>query len=171
MKKIKTLVTYLEMCAQRPTQSINLPDGMQLQLKENIKIEHYREIYNAIGQQYFWVSREKLSDEELGKIIHHPNVKIYFLYDDNKPIGFFEINSKNHPRSVEISFIGLVNSAIGHGLGKILTQLAIKQAWSHKAGRIIIQTCTLDHKHALPLYQKLGFKAYNRHTAEITLSD
>ncbi|TIX52655.1 MAG: GNAT family N-acetyltransferase, partial [Mesorhizobium sp.] len=30
-------------------------------------------------------------------------------------------------------------------------------AWSHGPRRVTVQTCTLDHPAALPLYQKLGF--------------
>ena len=37
------------------------------------------------------------------------------------------------------------------------TAAAISAAWAHGPKRVTVQTCTLDHPAALPLYQKLGF--------------
>ena len=34
---------------------------------------------------------------------------------------------------------------------------AIEAAWATEPRQIVVQTCTLDHPAALPLYQKLGF--------------
>ena len=46
----------------------------------------------------------------------------------------------------------------GYFLGFSLTQLPLG-TWLDRHGprRVIVQTCTLDHPAALPLYQKLGF--------------
>jgi hypothetical protein len=35
-------------------------------------------------------------------------------------------------------------------------------AWAQPISRLTINTCTLDHPRALPLYQRLGFTAYAR---------
>ncbi len=172
MTKIKTLVTFLQMCEQKHEYPAPFPDHILLKRVKNISISQYRQIYKQIGEKYYWVSRKVISDSELKVIIHHPKVEIYILCDTRLPtdeqiIGFFEISAQNAPRSAEISFIGLVDNAIGKGLGLLLTQYAIQYAWAQNVGRILIQTCTLDHKRALPLYQKLGFSAYNRQNSEI----
>ncbi|MCJ8322428.1 MAG: GNAT family N-acetyltransferase [Rhizobiales bacterium] len=171
MATIKTLVTSLEMCQQSADLLPLLPQNVELKLIANIDISDYKALYAEIGQNYCWTSRLLITDDELLKIIHNPNVQIYQLIENDRPIGFFELSQKNMPRSVEISFIGLVDSAIGRGLGRLLAQYAIAHAWAAKPNRIIIQTCTLDHKRALPLYQKLGFKAYNRHVTEFKISN
>jgi len=60
----------------------------------------------------------------------------------------------------DISFFGLVKEAIGMGLGKYLLKTAILTAWdSRKIKKLTINTCSLDHKNALYLYQKYGFSA------------
>jgi len=43
-----------------------------------------------------------------------------------------------------------------------MVRAALTEIAALKAERIIIQTCTLDHPNALPLYQRLGFQAYDR---------
>ena len=55
----------------------------------------------------------------------------------------------------------------GLGLGKWLLSTAISAAWAHKPGKIILQTNTLDHPAALPLYQKMGFSPVATSTEEI----
>ena len=58
----------------------------------------------------------------------------------------------------DISFFGLVNEAIGIGLGIYLLQTAILTAWdSRKIKKLTVNTCSLDHKSAIYLYQKYGF--------------
>ena len=171
MAKIKTLVTYLEMLKRRQATLPALPKGFELKYINKIDIDDYLQLYSQVGGAYYWVSRLRISKDELQKVIHHSDVKIFVLYDSEVAVGFFELNAKNIPKSIEISFIGLINSAIGYGLGKILTQYAITYAWAQNPGRIIIQTCTLDHKRALPLYQELGFEAYNRHVTEFETRD
>lgn len=171
MTTVKTLVTYLEMLNRRSTSLPALPAKLEIRQVDKINVDEYINLYKQIGSAYCWTSRLLISKIELQKVIHHPNVKIFVLYEDQSPIGFFELNSKNLPRSIEISFIGLVPHVIGQGIGNLITQYAVNNAWAHNPGRIIIQTCTLDHKAALPLYQKLGFVAYNRHVAEFKKLD
>lgn len=168
---VKTLVTYLEMLKRNATSLPAFPQGVELKYIENIDVDAYIQLYKRIGSAYYWTSRLLISKPDLKNIIHHPHNKVFVLYDQQSPVGFFELNSRNAPKSVEISFVGLVPDAIGNGLGSLLAQYAIAYAWAQNPGRLIIQTCTLDHKRALPLYQQLGFTAYNRHVAEFQTID
>ena len=43
------------------------------------------------------------------------------------------------------------------GLGRWFLGAALEAAWAHEPQAVVVQTCTLDHPAALPLYQKLGF--------------
>ena len=59
----------------------------------------------------------------------------------------------------ELSYIGLTDENLGKGLGTYLFKTAILTAWDkRRILKLKVNTCTLDHKNALPLYQKLGFK-------------
>ena len=44
----------------------------------------------------------------------------------------------------------------------VLFVIACINAWLQPIERLTVNTCTLDHPRALPLYQRLGFTAYNR---------
>jgi GNAT superfamily N-acetyltransferase len=79
-----------------------------------------------------------------------------------------ELNFKLFPQ-VEIVFVGLVAAAIGQGLGSLMLQRVIDYVYTRAPSRIIIQTCTLDHPSALPLYQRYGFTPVGR--KQVTIID
>ena len=61
--------------------------------------------------------------------------------------------------------------AIGRGLGTYLLQTAVHMAWDRPGvERVTVNTNSLDHPRALPLYQKAGFVPVHRETVERTLS-
>jgi len=45
----------------------------------------------------------------------------------------------------------------GRGLGKWFLTQAVTAAWEMKPSRVTVNTNTLDHRAALPLYQRVGF--------------
>ena len=94
MATIKTLVTYLEMCQQSSHPLPLLPPDIHLKLVPNIDISDYKALYSEIGQNYCWTSRLLLTDDELSKIIHHSNVQIFHLIENDKPIGWCNANNR-----------------------------------------------------------------------------
>jgi len=86
------------------------------------------------------------------------------LYCGGGPAGYFELDFRSMPRA-EISFLGLMPEYIGSGLGTFILREAIVTAWRRGPERLIIQTCTLDHPRALPLYQRMGFTPYAQEEA------
>lgn len=150
-----------EMAAQLAANPVTWPDGLTWRKVETMALEDYRRLYDAVGRDWHWVNRRHLSDKQLAGIIHNPATAIYVLYRGLKPIGFIELNSRLFPE-IEIVFVGLVQIELGLGLGKRMVQAALEEIFRLNARRIIIQTCTLDHPRALPLYQRFGFRAYDR---------
>ena len=55
------------------------------------------------------------------------------------------------------------------GLGGWLLQSAIELAWDKGPKKLTVNTCTLDHPKALPLYQKMGFQPTRRE--DFTIDD
>ncbi len=103
------------------------------------------------------ISFELPDDEELAATIHREDRDIRVLYLDGAPAGFFDV--KPHlPEEAELAYFGMMEHATGQGLGRWFLGAAIEACWSHKPKRVTVQTCTLDHPAALPLYQKLGFQ-------------
>ena len=163
MSKHPTIVTYLAMDAPFPKSgdAVTWPPGTQFLSLDQMPLDDYRKLYDSVGRDWHWVNRRHLTDAQLAGIIHHPATQIRVLHRGPKPIGFVELNMKQFPE-VEIVFIGLVRLEIGLGLGQLMVRAAIQESIRLLAKRIIIQTCTLDHPSALPLYQKSGFQAYDQ---------
>jgi GNAT superfamily N-acetyltransferase len=133
---------------------------------EKPPLHFYRYLYDTIGRHYVWVSRRTLSDEDLAAIIHDGDVEIYVLYVNGTPTGFAELDFR-HAGRTELSFLGIIPEFIGQGLGRYLLCEAISLAWRRNPGRLIVQTCTLDHPNALRLYQRCGFTPYAQGEAEL----
>ena len=154
---IAVTVTYLEMAAP-PAYYPPLPVGRQIALlrTRNIPMHFYRYLMDRVGRKWHWVNALRLSDEELGESLASPGRDIRVLYLDGAPAGFFDL--KPHlPETVELAYFGIMEHALGQSVGRWFLGAAIDAAWSTAPDTVTVQTCTLDHPAALPLYQKLGF--------------
>jgi GNAT superfamily N-acetyltransferase len=168
--KRETTVTFLEMTAE-PHLHVPVPMGrMALIRAVRPPVSFYRYLYDAIGHGYAWVDRKRIDDEALLEIIHDEAVEIYVLYRDGWPAGYFELDFRAMPE-VELEYLGIMPEAIGQGLGRYLLAQAISTAWQRDPDRLIVQTCTLDHPKALPLYQRCGFVPYAQETKTLAAID
>lgn len=157
VQPVEVTVTFLEM-ASPPAYCPPLPYGRQIALLKtrNIPLHFYRYLQDRIGRKWHWVNVLRLSDEELSAKIHAPGRDIRVLYLDGAPAGFFDL--KPEPGGpLELAYFGMMEQAMGQGLGRWFLGAAIEAAWSHHPTVVTVQTCTLDHPAALSLYQKLGF--------------
>lgn len=170
-KKHKTIVTHLEMLAEPRLPPAPRPLGKYALMRaEKPPVHFYRYLYHEIGSHYVWVNRKRLSDEVLAAIVQHDEVEIYILYCGGVPAGFFELDFRN-PERAELSFLGVMPEHVGKGFGRFLLCEAIALAWARGPKRLIVQTCTLDHPRALPLYQRHGFTPYAQEEAELEEMD
>ena len=122
-------------------------------------VPYYRFLYGAVGNDYHWLSRRKLSDAELASVIHDPRVEMHVLHVDGSPGGFAELDRRQHEK-IELVQFGLTADFIGQGLGKWFLQWTIDKAWSYAPKRLCLRTCSLDHAAALPNYKNAGFVQY-----------
>ena len=154
---IPVTVTFLEMSAP-PAHYPPLPMGHQIALLKtrNIPLHFYRYLMDRVGRKWHWVNALRTDEAEMLEALHKPDRDIRVLYLDGAPAGFFDL--KPHlPREVELAYFGMMEHAVGQGFGRWFLGAAIEAAWSHGPEIVTVQTCTLDHPAALPLYQKLGF--------------
>ena len=71
-------------------------------------------------------------------------------------VGFYEQEFHKDKNEIELIQMGILKEY--QGLGKFLFKTAILSAWEKtNINKLTVNTCSLDHKNALPLYQKLGF--------------
>ncbi|MEQ1953634.1 GNAT family N-acetyltransferase [Mesorhizobium sp. CN2-181] len=143
---------------QPPGRYAPLPYNRQIALlrTRDIPVHYYRYLIDRVGRKWHWVNALRLSDEEMTTALAKPDRDIRVLYLDGAPAGFFDI--KPHaPGEIELAYFGMMDHATGQGLGRWFLGAAVETAWSYKPEKVIVQTCTLDHPAALPLYQKIGF--------------
>jgi GNAT superfamily N-acetyltransferase len=168
-KRVPMTVTFLEMKSKPPALPPPQPKGKIAILRaENPPVHFYRYLYNTIGEPYLWVDRRKLTDEALAAIIRHPQVELYVLYVDGCPAGMAELEFKD-AASGQVAYYGLMPEFVGRGLGYFFLYHAVSIAWSRPITSLLINTCTLDHPRALPLYQRMGFVPYSREERYIEL--
>jgi GNAT superfamily N-acetyltransferase len=155
-KPIEVTVTFLEM-ASSPTHLPPLPlnQNVALLAARDPQLHFYRYLLDRVGRRWKWERSLRLSDEVLAGELAQPGRDVRVLYLDGAPAGFFDIRPT--PEETEIAYFGLMDHAVGRGLGRWFLGAAIGAAWQTKPKKVVVQTCTLDHPAALPLYQKLGF--------------
>jgi GNAT superfamily N-acetyltransferase len=158
-KMLTAHVTYLEM-RDRPSRAIHMPTRPFLALMhaERMPVAYYRYLYEQVGKPHHWYLRRVMDDARLAEIIHAPTTKIFVLYANGSPAGYFELDTARLPETVEIAYFGLCQGFTGMGIGKWFLSEAIQSAWDEKPQTVTVHTNTLDHPAALPLYQKLGFE-------------
>jgi ribosomal protein S18 acetylase RimI-like enzyme len=161
-RRIPMTVTFLEMNARPAVLPPPSPRGKVALLKAEKPPTHfYRYLYDTIGDGYLWVDRKKLTQDALAEVIQDPLNQLFVLYTDGNPAGMAELDLRK-PDTANISYFGLMPEAIGRRLGSFFLYHTCMNAWAMPIRRLTVNTCTLDHPRALPLYQRLGFTAYAR---------
>ena len=161
-RRVPMTVTFFEMTARPSALPPPSPKGRHAILKAEMPSAHfYRYLYDTIGKDYLWVDRKKLPAAALTEIIHHPQNALYVLYVEGNPAGMAEIDFRKEG-AANIGYFGLMPEFIGKHLGYFFLYHSCLNAWARPISRLTINTCTLDHPRALPLYQRIGFNAYAR---------
>lgn len=159
--EIAAVVTYLEM-RSRPPELASLPSPFSLWTVDAPDPAEYRRLFRLVGSRWLWFSRLVMDDAELKAIIHHPEVAIFPVVDDDVgEVGLLELDFRVEGEC-EIAFMGLVPELAGQGHGRWLLSEALALAWRDGVSRVHVHTCTLDHPAALPAYRHAGFTAYKR---------
>ncbi len=166
---LQTRITYLEMDTPLGIMPpVPTKPPIALIRAENIPASYYSYLYEHVGKHHHWEDRRNLAGEALEVTVNAKEVEVSILYVEGCAAGFFELDLSQAPNAVEIKYLGLMPNYQGFGLGKWFVAAAVKAAWLHKPEKVIIETNTLDHPAALPLYQKLGFSPVGIGEAEIT---
>lgn len=137
--------------------SLQTSFSLAIMAAPDIPLPFYKFLYNEIGREHYWFLRRHMSDLELEKIVHGKSIIIKVLYCNGAPAGFAELDISALPEKTNLVYFGLMPQFIGRGLGKWFLGQIIHDLWEMKPGRIVVSTDSLDHPHALPTYQKMGF--------------
>ena len=156
VEPVDVTVYYLEMLAPSERKVPAPRDGLTVLHAQKPSVPYYRFLYDAVGKDYNWLSRRKLSDDDLATIIQDPLNEVHVLHVDGSPAGFAELD-RRQADEVELVQFGLMGAFIGQGLGMWFLQWTIDKVWSYGPKRFWLHTCTLDHPAAVPTYNKAGF--------------
>jgi len=160
--RIPTVVTFLEMLQRPPALPPPQPKGKVAFLKaETPPVPFYRYLYDQVGNKYKWVDRKKMSDAAVAEILGDPKVELFVLYVEGCPAGMAELDFRVEGLG-QLAYFGLVPDYVGRRLGYFFLYHSTLVAWSRPISKYIVNTCTLDHPRALPLYQRMGFVPYAR---------
>ena len=159
--RIAAVVTHLEMFA--PPHLPPVPPGTPYRLRHLSapRLDWYRGLYRAVGENWLWFSRLTLDDAALTKLIHDPAIQVHALDFEGRDAGMLELDARRFP-DVEISFLGVIEELIGKGAGRFLMNRALEISWARSPRRVTVHTCTLDHPRALEFYLRSGFIPYAR---------
>ena len=165
---IDVTVTFLQMDAppsHYPPQPANR--SLALFLTRSMPRHFYRYLMDRVGRKWHWVNVLRLNNDSLDARLGDPARDISVLYVEGSPAGFFELTMLAG-NTCELTFFGLMPHVSGQGLGRWFLGAAIDAAWRKQPARVVVQTCTLDHPAALPLYQKLGFRPVAQEPGTVT---
>lgn len=159
---LETTITYLRMTAFKiPASPKPANVNAALLAVDKPPLHFYRYLYYHVGIHWNWEARLRLTDRELTKLIHADTCEITALFVDGSPAGFFEVN-RARPETIDLAYFGMMTQVHGLGLGQWFLAQAIEACWSSEPKEITVNTCTLDHPAALPLYRKMGFRPYRQ---------
>ncbi|WP_118137919.1 GNAT family N-acetyltransferase [Oceanicella sp. SM1341] len=157
-------VTWLEMEARPAGPRPPVPGTVPTMLlaAENPPVRWFLSLYDGVGGDYAWTDWHDRPEGELAAFVSHPDVTIYTLMRQGWAAGFFMLDSREEG-VCDLAYFGLMPEVVGQGLGGWFLRTAIHTGWDRPGTRkMTVNTCTLDHPSALPLYQKCGFVPVRR---------
>lgn len=171
-ERVDYTVTYLEMTARPAHPRPHMPTGplAMLVAADKPPAWYFLQLYDAVGRDYEWTDQHARPSAELEAFLHHPEVTLCTLIRAGWPHGFFVMDGRARG-DCNLSYLGLVPEALGRGLGTFLLYTALHMAWDRPGTtRVTVNTNSLDHPRALPLYQKAGFEPVRRETLSLVLT-
>ncbi len=164
--EIDYVVTYLEMTAPSGHPRPSLPAGAPSALiaAKSPPNWYFLDLYRAVGHEYEWTDQFDRPAGELAAWLADDAVTLYTFLQVGWPHGFFVLDHREE-ETCNLAYFGLVPEAMGRGLGAFLLETAVHMAWDRPGTRrVTVNTNSLDHPRALPLYQKAGFVPFRRET-------
>ena len=156
---LANVVTCLEMTEKPALRPVPEMQGLALERMGAADTARFRDLFRVIGRDIMWFSRLIMAEEKLAAIIGDANVQCHALVKDGQDIGLLELDFRE-AGMCELSFFGVVPSAVGTGVGRYLMNEALERAWAQPISRLWVHTCTFDHPNALGFYQRSGFRPY-----------
>jgi GNAT superfamily N-acetyltransferase len=165
-RTVDQTITYLEMTSPdelipgRPP-----PQPLRLERVEAASADRFRSAVLRIGEPHSWTTPSGRSEDRWRERLARPDVLAWIARVDDEVAGAIELELQPQGE-VEITMFGLVPEMVGHGFGGHLLTLATQLAWEARLPddppnrRVWLHTSSLDHPHAIPNYERRGFRVF-----------
>ncbi len=156
----------LEQTTRPATPPGPLPADVRVDRALRISPEYARFLYGLVGGPWRWVDRLGWDRARWEQELTVPGTEHLVAYGDGQPLGYAHLQPQVHAAGsqVELRYFGLVETAIGRGLGRALLERAVAAAWTlperhhlPPVRRVWLHTCSLDGPSALANYRARGF--------------
>ncbi len=163
----KIFRNFLELRSLEEFKEVKKPlEGYSVELTDPKDFQLNKFFYKNIGKNYQWVDRLIWTDLDWTKYVSDEKLFTYILKDKNEIAGYFELLLDKNTKEIEIAFFGILEEYFGKKLGGYLLSEAIKNSFAMGSKRILVHTCSLDHKNALNNYLSRGMKVYKVETIQ-----
>jgi len=151
-------VSYLEMEEGPDFDWPKEPTGDILILRaKNPPARYFLSLYEAVGKDYEWTDKLICPCHEVDEFLSDSDVELFTFIKDGWTAGFYMLD-KRKKGVCDLAYFGLLPEAIGSGYGEYLLETAVKMGWESRGiKKLTVNTNSLDHPNALPLYRKIGF--------------
>jgi GNAT superfamily N-acetyltransferase len=157
VSRVAVHVTFLRMDLPPADPAPPLPEGTAVIRLGAPTVPFYRYLYATVGGSYLWWLRRAVPDEQIAGLLRSPGVSIHVLYAGGEPAGFYELDTRAWS-DVNLSYFGLMPHCVGRGIGYAFLRHAVDLVWRSNARGMTVNTCTADHRRALPTYIRAGFR-------------
>lgn len=157
-------VTYLEMTARPKGPFAPLPMNARVSLLQSVAppVRWFLHLYDGVGAAHEWTDRHNDAPETLRAYLHDANISLFTMMHNGWSGGFFMLDHRT-PGQCDLAYFGLMPEMHGRGYGKWMLGEAVRAGWAREGTRrMTINTNTLDHPRALPMYQRIGFSPVRR---------
>jgi GNAT superfamily N-acetyltransferase len=158
--KLANAVVYLEITnpsacnAPRPT-----PQGVRLERLTGKDAARFRALFCAIGERWLWAVHLPKSAEQISALLDDAKGEVFAAVSREADVGLVQLEY-DAQGNAEIVYFGLVESAVGKGIGRWLAEQVIARAFAKPVRRLWLHTCNFDHPKALRFYQAAGFRIF-----------
>tara|TARA_B100001057_G_C22749316_1_gene911108 strand:+ start:750 stop:1322 length:573 start_codon:yes stop_codon:yes gene_type:complete len=153
-------VSFLEKNLPFHSASKDIDNSFAYKIKKP-KAKHFFKLYNLVGYDYEWNDMYNVRNSEIEKMLKNLSIDFYLFFKNLKLLGFFILDFRKE-KVCNLMYFGLLPDCIGLGYGNQMLKTALKKSSNKKFKKITVNTNTLDHPNALPLYRKMGFKVVKK---------
>jgi GNAT superfamily N-acetyltransferase len=114
----------------------------------------------AIGRAYQWPSQH-WDDQQWLRYLARPYLRHWIATVDGVPAGLLSLDVQPDGQ-VELDTFGLLPAHLGRGTGGQFLTVGVRLAWTAApvVSRVWLHTSSRDHPHALPNYERRGFRRF-----------